>query len=145
MRDATAVLMQKMLKLYNRYRSFVLYVFFGVCTTIINIAAYTLCARVFGMGTVSANVTAWIAAVAAAYITNKIWVFESRAWTTKAVIYEIVTFAACRATTGAMDVAIMYVSVDLLSFQDIMMKVISNALVIVLNFLFSKLVIFKRK
>lgn len=145
MRDATAVLMQKMLKLYNRYRSFVLYVFFGVCTTIINIAAYTLCARVFGMGTVSANVTAWIAAVAAAYITNKIWVFESRAWTTKAVIYEIVTFAACRATTGAMDVAIMYVSVDLLGFQDIMMKVISNALVIVLNFLFSKLVIFKRK
>lgn len=145
MRNATAVLMQKMLKLYNRYRSFVLYVFFGVCTTIINIAAYTLCARVFGMGTVSANVTAWIAAVAAAYITNKIWVFESRAWTTKAVIYEIVTFAACRATTGAMDVAIMYVSVDLLGFQDIMMKVISNALVIVLNFLFSKLVIFKRK
>lgn len=139
------MLMQKMLKLYNRYRSFVLYVFFGVCTTIINIAAYTLCARVFGMGTVSANVTAWIAAVAAAYITNKIWVFESRAWTTKAVIYEIVTFAACRATTGAMDVAIMYVSVDLLGFQDIMMKVISNALVIVLNFLFSKLVIFKRK
>ena len=145
MRDATAVLMQKMLKLYNRYRSFVLYVFFGVCTTIINIAAYTLCARVFGMGTVSANVTAWIAAVAAAYITNKIWVFESRAWTTKAVIYEIATFAACRATIGAMDVAIMYVSVDLLGFQDIMMKVISNALVIVLNFLFSKLVIFKRK
>lgn len=145
MRDETAVLIQKMLKLYNRYRSFVLYVFFGVCTTIINIAAYTLCARVLGMGTVSANVTAWTAAVAAAYITNKIWVFESRAWTAKEVIYEIVTFAACRITTGAMDVAIMYVSVDLLGFHDIMMKVISNALVIVLNFLFSKLVIFKRK
>lgn len=133
------------LKLYQRYRSFVLYVFFGVCTTIINIAAYTLCARVFDLGTVPANVVAWILAVTAAYITNKIWVFESKAWTTKTVIYEIMTFAACRIATGVMDLVIMYVSVDLLGCNDIIMKVISNALVIILNFVFSKLVIFKRK
>lgn len=133
------------LKLYQKYRSFVLYVFFGGCTTIINIAAYTLCARVFDLGTIPANVVAWILAVAAAYITNKIWVFESKAWTTKAVIYEIMTFAACRIATGVMDLVIMYVSVDLLGCNDIIMKVISNALVIILNFVFSKLVIFKRK
>lgn len=137
--------MKMIWKLYNKYRSLILYVFFGGCTTIINIAAYTLCARVFDLGTVPSNIVAWILAVSAAYITNKIWVFESKVWTAKAVIYEIMTFVACRIATGVMDLAIMYVSVDLLGCNDIIMKVISNALVIILNFVFSKLVIFKRK
>lgn len=111
----------------------------------VNIVVYTLCARVLGMGTVSANVSAWAAAVSAAYITNKIWVFESRIWEGKTVIREAIAFAACRLATGAMDLAIMYISVDLLGWKDIIMKVISNILVIVLNFAFSKLVIFKEK
>lgn len=133
------------MKIYNKYKSFVLYVFFGGCTTIINIAAYTLCARVFHMGTVPSNVAAWSLAVSAAYITNKIWVFESKAWTRKSVVHEIIAFAACRIITGGMDLVIMYVSVDLLGWNDIIMKAISNILVILLNFVFSKLVIFKRK
>ena len=133
------------LKLYNKYKSFVLYVFFGGCTTVINIAAYALCTRGFGLGTVLANIVAWVLAVSAAYITNKIWVFESKAWTKKAIIREAASFAACRIVTGAMDLAIMYVSVDLLCLPDMMMKVLSNALVIVLNFIFSKLIIFKKK
>ena len=133
------------LKLYNKYKSFVLYVFFGGCTTVINIATYALCARIFGFGTVLANIVAWVLAVSAAYITNKIWVFESKAWTKKTILQEAAAFAACRIATGGMDLAIMYVSVDLLGLPDLIMKVLSNAFVIVLNFIFSKLIIFKSK
>ena len=133
------------LKLYNKYKSFVLYVFFGGCTTVINIATYALCTRIFGFGTVLANIVAWVLAVSAAYITNKIWVFESKACTKKAILQEAAAFAACRIATGVMDLAIMYVSVDLLGLPDLIMKVLSNAFVIVLNFIFSKLIIFKSK
>ena len=133
------------LKLYNKYKSFVLYVFFGGCTTVINIATYALCTRIFGFGTVLATIVAWVLAVSAAYITNKIWVFESKAWTKKAILQEAAAFAACRIATGVMDLAIMYVSVDLLGLPDLIMKVLSNAFVIVLNFIFSKLIIFKSK
>ena len=92
-----------------------------------------------------ANIVAWVLAVSAAYITNKIWVFESKAWTKKAILQEAAAFAACRIATGVMDLAIMYVSVDLLGLPDLIMKVLSNAFVIVLNFIFSKLIIFKSK
>ena len=128
-----------------KYKSFILYIFFGGCTTLINIATYALFARVFHAGTIVSNVMAWILAVAFAYVTNKVWVFESDVKDSRGLLREICSFAACRLATGGIDLAIMYVSVDILNWNDLIMKVLSNALVIVLNFVFSKLVIFKKK
>ena len=57
----------------------------------------------------------------------------------------MISFFACRALSGVMDVAIMYVTVDLWHFNDIIMKIISNIIVIIVNYVFSKLIIFKKK
>jgi len=62
----------------------------------------------------------------------------------KSLLYEISTFFACRLGTGILDVAIMYVSVDILFFNALIMKILSNVLVIVLNYIFSKLIIFNK-
>lgn len=128
-----------------KYKSFILYVFFGGCTTVINIATYALFSRVFHAGTIGSNIAAWIFAVSAAYITNKIWVFESEVKDPQGLVREIISFIICRLATGAMDMAIMYVSVEVLHWNDLIMKVISNILVIMLNFVFSKLVIFRKR
>lgn len=128
-----------------KYKSFILYVFFGGCTTVINIATYALFSRVFHAGTILSNIAAWILAVSAAYITNKIWVFESEVKDPRGLMREIISFIVCRLATGAMDMVIMYVSVEMLHWNDLIMKVISNVLVILLNFVFSKLIIFRKQ
>lgn len=90
------------------------------------------------------NVFSWILAVSFAYFTNKIWVFESRSWKWSALKKEITAFVSCRLATGIMDVLIMLVCVDVMSFHAMMMKLVSNVLVIILNYILSKLIIFKR-
>lgn len=119
--------------------------FFGGCTTVINVAAYAGCTRLLHLGTVPSNIAAWVVAVTWAYVTNKIWVFESRSWDMRALLCEIISFVVCRVATGALDLAVMYVTVDVLRWPDILMKLVANGLVIVLNFIFSKLVIFRKR
>ncbi len=82
--------------------------------------------------------------MAFAYVTNKLWVFESRSWEWKVLRKEVVSFAGCRLATGIMDLAIMYFFVDMMAWPAMLMKILSNVLVIVLNYVFSKLVIFKK-
>lgn len=132
-------------KLYLKYKEVILYLIFGGLTTLINIISYTACAHIFHMGTVKSTAAAWIISVTFAYITNKIFVFGSRTTTFSMLARECISFLGCRAATGVMDIAVMYLSVDILHFNDIIMKVLSNVLVIILNYLFSKLFIFSEK
>ncbi len=77
-----------------------------------------------------------------AFATNKIWVFESKSQG-RELLQEMILFFSLRLLTGILDVIIMYVSVELLNWNDMMMKVLVNVLVIVLNYGASRLVIFK--
>ena len=135
----------KFQKLYKKYKDLIPYVFFGVLTTIVNIVIYALCAKYIGWGTIVSTVIAWIAAVLFAYITNRKWVFHSKAKGIKAVCVEIISFFTCRLLTGLLDVGIMRLFVDILGFNDVIIKAVSNILVIVVNYIASKLVIFKKK
>lgn len=134
-----------MKRLFIRYKEVILYIFFGGCTTLVNIIGYYICARPLSFATIPATVIAWILSVAFAYITNRIYVFESSSKGHTAIIREIVSFVSCRILTGLMDLAIMFVCVELLRFNDLVIKIISNILVIVLNYIASKLLIFKEK
>lgn len=134
-----------MKNLIIKYRHFILYAIFGVLTTVVNIAAYWLCTRVIGLGTVPSTVIAWFLAVFFAYITNRRLVFESEAAGMREILIEILKFFAMRAATGIFDIVFMYVTVDVLHWNDVAMKFISNVIVIVLNYLASRLVVFKRK
>lgn len=130
-------------KLYEKYKDIIPYAFFGVLTTVVNIAVYWLMAHPFGMGVMPSTIIAWIAAVLFAYITNRKWVFHSEANNTKEIVKEIISFFACRIATGLVDWGCMFIFVDKLSFNDVFMKTASNILVIILNYVASKLIIFK--
>lgn len=132
-------------KLAIKYKSLISYGIFGVLTTVINIVVYALCYEQLGISNVVSNVIAWIASVIFAYVTNKIWVFESRSTEPRILVKEIISFFGCRLATGVMDLAIMYVTVDRLAFHSTLMKCISNVIVIVANYVASKLVIFNHK
>lgn len=131
--------------LWNKYKDLIPYGIFGVLTTVVNIAVYALCAKKLNMSTVLSTVIAWVAAVLFAYITNRKWVFHSTATGTKAIVTEMASFFACRLLTGVLDVGIMKLFVDVLHFNDVIIKAASNILVIIINYIASKLVIFKKK
>lgn len=134
-----------MKKLWLKYKSFVLYVIFGVFTTIVNIVCYRLCKEIGGKSTFFSNTFAWIMAVLFAYLTNRKWVFGSEAHKFHEIVREIGTFFGCRLATGILDMIFMIVSVDILHGNDTLMKVISNIIVILLNYMFSKIVIFRKR
>lgn len=134
--------MKKIRDLIIKYREAVSYLFFGGLTTVINIAVYYICAAM-GMPTAIANAIAWIISVLFAYITNRIWVFRSHS-SGKALMKEFGSFVACRVATGVLDEIIMIVGVDVLGIWGLGVKVFANILVIILNYIFSKLLIFRR-
>ena len=144
--------MEKIRSLYAKYREAVNYVFFGGVTTLVNIATFWVAKRL-GAATWFANALAWILSVLVAYYTNRRWVFES-ASTGSAALKEFVSFVGCRLGTFALDEAIMILGVDKLGphvtavpqdLWNLIVKVAANVVVLILNFVFSKLFIFKKK
>lgn len=131
--------------LWQKYKGLFFYLVFGVLTTVVNIVTYHLCYEVWGVLNVPSNIIAWVLAVAVAYITNKLWVFDSKSFTPAVLLPELWKFVSCRLATGLMDLAIMWVGVDLLRGPATPIKIGSNVLVIVLNYVFSKLLIFRKE
>ena len=133
------------MKLLKQYKDIVLYIIFGFGTTVINMAAYGITYNYMELSNLISTIIAWIVAVLFAYITNKLFVFESKSFDTHTLKHEIPTFFGCRLLTGGMDVVIMLVAVDVMSMNGTIWKLISNILVIILNYIASKIVIFKKK
>ena len=131
--------------LWDKYRDILPYGVFGVLTTIVNIGTYWFFAHPVGGSVMVSTVLAWIASVLFAYLTNRKWVFHSEARTGKEVGKEIVSFFSCRLATGVLDWVCMFVFVDLCGWNDVLIKCVANVLVIVLNYVASKLVIFRHK
>lgn len=130
--------------IFEKYKSILLYLVFGVCTTIINIFVYYICDRIFYTDTVTSTVIAWFFAVLFAYGTNRKWVFESNLNHVSEILKEGVSFFSCRLITGLLDLLIMYVCVDILLLNGLVIKIISNVFVIVVNYISSKILIFKK-
>lgn len=133
-----------MKKCIINHKEVILYLFFGGCTTGINVIAYWICVHFFNVGVTVGTLGAWLLAVLFAFVTNKSWVFGSKSWEKDVVKKEMLSFFSCRTITGLMDMVIMCVSVELLHWNDIFMKVISNILVIIINYVVSKIAIFKK-
>lgn len=135
--------MELIFKLMKKYKSFIAYAVFGVFTTVVNILTYNYCYYHARINNTISNIIAWILAVTFAFLTNKAWVFESTSWKWSVLRREIPAFITCRLATGVLDLVIMYVCVDIMGWYAMLMKILSNILVILLNYVFSKLVIFK--
>ncbi|SHH74646.1 Putative flippase GtrA (transmembrane translocase of bactoprenol-linked glucose) [Clostridium collagenovorans DSM 3089] len=132
-----------MKSLYIKYEKIIKYLIFGVLTTAVNIGIYFLLVNLFKINYLIGNTVAWIASVIFAYITNKIYVFKSRTISFWESLRECSSFIACRIFSGAIDMLTMYIMIELVSVQSILAKFISNVIVILLNYILSKLIIFK--
>lgn len=128
----------------NKYKDIILYAIFGVLTTIVNIGTYWIIAHQWSMSVMFSTVLAWIAAVLFAYITNRKWVFHSKTKDFREICRELTAFFACRLATGIIDWICMFVFVDIMQFNDIIMKTFANVMVIVLNYVASRFIIFKK-
>ena len=137
--------MRKLKSLCRKYREQLLYIVFGGCTTLINIGVYWVCAHPLGLGTQLSNVLAWALSVLFAYVTNRIWVFHSQERTAAGILRELVSFFGARLATGLLDQGNMLLFVDVLKLPDLPVKLLSNVVVILLNYVFSKLWIFRKK
>ncbi len=124
-------------------REVFMYLLFGGLTTIINIIVYYVGSLV-GLTTVIANLIANIISILFAYVTNKKIVFESKAITKKENFVEFVKFISARIATFVMDMILMVLLVDVLHWNNLLCKILVNILVIVLNYAFSKIFIFKK-
>ena len=137
--------MRKIRGLIEKYYDVLSYLFFGVLTTMVNYLIYLPCYNIWELSASVSNVIAWLGAVAFAYLTNKPFVFRSHDWSAKTVIPELTKFVGCRLGSGAMETAIIFVSVDCLGWDGNVMKLVTSILVIIVNYLASKLVVFRNK
>ena len=131
-------------KLIETYKEIISYLFFGVCTTVVNFVIYFACTKLLDMNYLLANALSWAGAVAFAYVTNRVFVFKSKNRGIRAIFKEITAFVGCRVLSGAMDMAIMFIGVDLLGISDSVTKFMTQVVVVVLNYIFSKLIIFRK-
>lgn len=133
-----------MLELLKKYRAFIAYAVFGVLTTSINILTYAVCYEHLHIANVPSNIIAWTLAVAFAFITNKLWVFGSKNMSARTILNELWKFITARLAVGLVDLAIMYIAVDICHGPAVVFKVIAAIVTIILNFILSKLVVFRK-
>ena len=136
--------MKKIRELYFRYEEVINYLFIGVCTTIISLLVYYTCVlTLFNPDNPvllqCANIISWIIAVVFAYFANRKVVFKSK---NKNIKNEVSKFVSARVVTLLIDMAFMWLTVSFLGFNDKIMKIISNIIIVILNYVFSKLFVF---
>ena len=136
---------EKVRSLFRKYYDLLAYLVFGVLTTVVNYLIYLPCYNLLQLPAVVSNLIAWVGAVAFAYLTNKPFVFRSHDWSAKTVIPELTKFVSCRVASGAAESAILWITVDILGWNGNLWKLVTSVLVIVLNYIGSKLVVFRKK
>ena len=158
-----------MRKLLCRYKEPILYIVFGVLTTLVNILVYYFVADVAAVYYLIANMCAWVAAVLFAFFTNKLFVFQSKSWKGAVVLPELGGFLLARVATGVVDMVLMWLLIDVVRMDrlevselfagvgleamveniaeilsgEMIAKILVNIVVIVLNYVASKLWIFR--
>ena len=145
--------------LFSKYRELIIYFVFGVFTTLVNLITFHLFNLLLGNEHyLVSNVVAWIASVIFAYITNKIWVFESKSWSVKVLLREIPSFFSARVLSFAVEEVGLFLLVDIAGMSvyglsvfgfnitgDLIAKVILAVIVVILNYIFSKFLIFRKR
>ncbi|MBQ3547042.1 MAG: GtrA family protein [Clostridia bacterium] len=127
--------------LLKKYKQPLLYIVFGIATTLVNFIAYFLLSKL-SFGTAISTVLAWLISVIFAFFTNRKYVFNA---SKNGFLKQLFGFFSMRIATGVLDLLIMVLFVDVLEFNDLLIKLLLNILVIILNYFFSKFLVFKNK
>lgn len=137
--------MRKIMQLVRRHDDVLSYLIFGGLTTAVNYLVYFPCYHYFALSAGVSNMIAWVAAVAFAFVTNKPFVFKSHDWSAKILLGELWKFVGCRFGSGAMETAVLFLTVDQLGWSGTWMKLLTGVFVVVFNYFCSKLLIFRKK
>lgn len=135
-------------ELFNKYRELIMYCVFGISTTAISWFAFSICEAVIGLNLYWSGIASWIIAVFFAFVTNKIWVFESRSWEPKLVAAEAFTFFGGRALTGVLEVVTVPAMVSwgldatLFGVEGLPAKITVSLFIVALNYILSKFISF---
>ena len=134
--------MKKIVGLYKKYEEIINYLIVGGMTTLVSISIYALFTKCFHVNYMIANVISWVISVLFAYVTNRIFVFKSKS---ENIILEIYQFFKYRVFSFLIEILLIYIFVELINIDDMISKVIVQVIVIVLNYVFSKLFVFKKE
>lgn len=137
--------MKKIKAMIARHWEVLSYLIFGALTTLVNYLVYLPVYNLAGLSAALSNAIAWVVAVAFAYLTNKPFVFKSHDWSAGTVIPELTKFVGCRVASGVAETLILLVTVDLLHWNGNIWKLVTSVLVVVMNYVASKLIVFKKK
>ncbi len=151
--------MNKIKELIIKYKELLTYLIFGVLTTLVNLATFWIFTEILGEELYLINNTiAWVAGVIFAFVTNKLFVFESKSWQGKIAVKEFVEFVGARIFSFGVEEGGLWLFVDLLGFDEksltilgftitgqIIAKLALAVIVVILNYFFSKFIIFKKK
>lgn len=129
--------------IYKKYKEPLLYIFFGGLTTVISIGVFAFFSYVVYLDEITANTISWICAVLFAYVTNRIWVFHSAAAGLASIIREMIAFFGGRLLTLLFETSMMLVFVTFLHQNKMLVKIIATIFVMVLNYIISKVYIFR--
>lgn len=129
----------------KRNKEVFLYLFWGVVTTIINIGLSWLLKVVFNIDVIISNTISWIITVLVAFLTNRVWVFNSPTKSTKEFFIQMFDFYTGRIVTLLIENAILFIFVDYLKYDFLLIKIIACVIVVILNYVFSKAIVFKKK
>lgn len=134
-----------MKQLLYKHKEIILYIVFGVMTTAISIIVYWFFNVKLGVDELLSNIISWIFSVLFAFVTNRIWVFESKTSGLKNYFLQMLSFYVGRLSTLAVEELILLVFIKRLSFESMAVKIVASVVVIILNYVISKLFIFRKK
>lgn len=132
-----------MKNLLTKYEEQILYIVFGIATTLVNFITYFLLIKI-NVPYLISNAVAICISIIFAYVTNKIWVFKSNTKSAKTIFKEFISFISCRIISSICDMGSMFVLISILYSNDFIAKIITCIIVVILNYVFSKFIIFKK-
>lgn len=135
---------QKVKKLIKKHKELIKYLVIGVLTTVINYIIFAILVKLANIDMHVSNIIAWIVSVIFAYFTNKLFVFESKSFEFKVIGKEVLKFGAARVFSLLLEEVTLYIFVNLLNMNELIIKLIANVIVIIVNYILSKFIIFKK-
>ena len=138
-------MIQTIRALLRRHREIVSYVFWGVMTTAVNYVSYLLLTEGLQVHYLAGTVVAWVLSVLFAYFVNKLFVFQSKDWAWRVALRELWQMTASRLFSLGLETGILWLFVERLHCGEVIVKLCANVLVVVVNYVLSKFIIFRKK
>lgn len=134
----------KLILLYKKYKELIHYIFFGGLTTVVNFIIYYGLIYAFDVHYIAAQIVAWIGAVIFAYITNKLFVYESKSREKQVLFIELLSFFAVRLFSFGVETLLLWLEVDIMGISESIAKIPAAVVTVILNYITGKFV-FRKK